>query len=303
MGSGQPPVRARTKRRRSLTRSTVGAELGEAVRRLRAAGQETPVLDAEVLLAHVLRTTRELLRTYPEAPVVANDRRRFRSLVTRRARHVPVAYLIGSKEFYGHRLAVTPAVLIPRPETELLVERALVFLRAHPSVRRVVDVGTGSGAIAIALASALRRIRVEAVDVDRRALALARRNVRTYRLSSRIRLRQGDVLDRTARSRCIVANLPYLSRERRRHLPKDLRHEPGRALYGAAGPAGLDLIHRLFAQAPGVLRAPGCLLVEFDPPQARRVRALAGRAFPGASIEVHRDLAGRLRAVEVRLDA
>src|SRR2546430_614737 len=159
MGSGQPPDRVRTERRGSLTRSTVGAELGAAVRRLRAVGLAGPVLDAEVLLAHVLGTTRELLRTYPEAPVKDADRRRFRSLVTRRIRHVPVAYLIGSKEFYGHRLAVTPAVLIPRPETELLVERALAFLRAHPSVRRVVDIGTGSGAIAIALASALRRIR------------------------------------------------------------------------------------------------------------------------------------------------
>ena len=299
MGPGEPADHLRTERRRPLTRSTVGAELGEAVRRLRAAGQATPVLDAEVLLAHVLGTTRELLRAYPEAPVPENDRRRFRSLATRRARHVPVAYLIGSKEFYGHRLAMTPAVLVPRPETEMLVERALAFLRAHPSVRRVVDVGTGSGAIAIALAAALRRLRVEAVDVDRPALAVARRNVRAYRLASRVRVRHGDLLAGTARARCIVANLPYLSLDRRRHLPRDVRHEPSRALSG--GRDGLDLIRRLLAEAPAVLRAPGYLLLECDAAQARRVRTLAARAFPGARVASVGDLSGRSRAVEVRL--
>ena len=257
------------------------------------------MLDAEVLLAHVLRSSRELLRTYPQAPVRLDDRRRFRALVTRRARQVPVAYLVGSKEFYGHRLAVTPAVLIPRPETELLVERALAFLRAHPSVRRVVEVGTGSGAIAIALACALRRIRIEAVEVDPLALRLARRNVLAHRVAARIRLRRGDLLEGTARVRCIVANLPYLSLDRRRHLPRDVRHEPARALNG--GRDGLELIRRLLAQAPALLRAPGCLLLECDPAQAARVRTLARRAFPAASVEVLRDLSGRWRAVEVRL--
>jgi release factor glutamine methyltransferase len=259
------------------------------------------VLDAEVLLGHVLGSTRELLRAYPESPVGQNDRRRFRALVTRRSRQVPVAYLIGSKEFYGHRLAVTPAVLIPRPETELLVERALAFLRAHPSVRRVVDVGTGSGAIAIALAGALRRVRVEAVELDRRALRLARRNVLAHRLAARVRLRRGDLLQGTRRVRCIVANLPYLSLERRRRLPKDVRHEPAAALNG--GRDGLDLIRRLLAQAPAVLRAPGCLILECDPAQAARVRRLAASAFPSGSVEVLRDLAGRWRAVEVRIGA
>lgn len=257
----------------------------------------SPGLDAEVLLAHVLRSTRELLRTYPESPVRLDDRRRFRALVTRRARRVPVAYLTGSKEFYGHRLTVTPAVLIPRPETELLVERALAFLRAHPQVRRVVDVGTGSGAIAIALASALRRIRVEAVELDRRALRVARQNLLAHKLAGRIRLRQGDLLEGTSRVRCVVANLPYLSLEERRRLPRDVRYEPARALSG--GRDGLDLIRRLLEQAPSVLRAPGFLILECDPAQAATVQRLAQRAFPQASAAVLRDLAGRRRAVEV----
>jgi release factor glutamine methyltransferase len=279
----------------------VGAELGEAVRRFRTAALDTPVLDAEVLLAHVLHTTRVFLRTYPEAPITENDRRRFRALVTRRARHTPVAYLIGSKEFYGHRLAVTPAVLIPRPETETLVERALLFLRAHPSVHRVVDVGTGSGAIAIALAGAIRRIHVDAIDVDLRALAVARRNVRAHRLTTRIRVCHGDLLEGAGRARCVVANLPYLSLERRRRLAKDVRHEPVRALNG--GRDGLDLIRRLLVQAAVLVRAPGCLLLECDPAQARRLSSLAARAFPGARVDLITDLSGRSRVVEVVLGA
>jgi release factor glutamine methyltransferase len=270
-----------------------------AVRRLRAAGLESPVLDAEVLLAHVLRSTRELLRAYPESPVGMGDRRRFRALVTRRARRTPVAYLIGSKEFYGHRLAVTPAVLIPRPESELLVERTLAFLKAHPYVRRVVEVGTGSGAIAIALARALRRIRVDAVELDRRALRVARRNLLEQGLATRVRLRQGDLLQGISRAACIVANLPYLSLEQRRRLPRDVRYEPARALNG--GRDGLDLIRRLLEQAPRVLRPPGYLVLECDPAQAPRVRRLAQRAFPAASVVIQRDLAGRRRAVEVTL--
>ncbi|HYM49797.1 MAG TPA: peptide chain release factor N(5)-glutamine methyltransferase [Candidatus Limnocylindrales bacterium] len=297
MGRVEPAHRQRSQRQRPLTRSTVGAELGAAVRRLRMARVQTPVLDAEVLLGHVLRTSREFLRTYPEAPVTLQDRRRFRALVTRRASHVPVAYLVGIKEFYGHRLAVSPAVLIPRPETEILVERAIAFLRAHPTVRRVIDVGTGSGAIAIALASAVRRLRVDAVELDRRALRVARRNVRDLGLSSRIRVRQGDLLDGSTRVRCVVANLPYLSLDRRRHLPPDVRHEPVRALSG--GRDGLDLIRRLLDQAPATLRAPGCLLLECDPAQARRVRGLATRAFPAARVAVLHDLSGRARGVEV----
>jgi release factor glutamine methyltransferase len=260
----------------------------------------SPGLDAELLLGHVLGATRELLRSHPEAPMNARDASRYRALVTRRARHVPVAYLVGRKEFYGHSIAVSPSVLIPRPETELLVEQALDFIRAHPSVTRVIDLGTGSGAVAIALASAVRRIRVEAIEIDPRALAVARRNLRAHGLMSRVTLRRGDLLAGVRRAHCIVANLPYLSLARRRRLPPDVRHEPARALSG--GRDGLDLIRRAIAQAPGVLRRPGCLLVECDPAQARSVLALARRAMPGSSADVQRDLAGRARVVRVLVE-
>ena len=230
----------------------------------------------------------------------ARETTRYRALVTRRARHVPVAYLTGQKEFYGHSIAVSPSVLIPRPETELLVEQALEFIRSHPSVTRVIDLGTGSGAVAIALASAVRRIRVEAIEIDPRALAVARRNLRAHGLLSRVTLRRGDLLASVRKAHCIVANLPYLSLARRRRLPPDVRHEPTRALNG--GRDGLDLIRRAIAQAPNVLRRPGCLLVECDPAQARSVLALARKAFPYGTAEVLRDLTGRPRVVRVMVE-
>jgi release factor glutamine methyltransferase len=296
VGPGQPSV---GRLALSQTATTVGGELGEAVRRLKSAAVDTPILDAQVLLAHVLKTTREFLRTYSQAPVGGTDRRRFRALVTRRTHHVPIAYLIGSKEFFGHRLRVSPAVLIPRPETETLVEAALGFLKRHPSVRRVIDLGTGSGAVGIAIAAAIRRVRVDAIEVDARAIAVARMNVQAFHLSSRIRLRRADLLQGAGRAGCIVANLPYLSLDRRRRLSSDVRHEPKRALNG--GRDGLDLIRRALIEAPHVLQKPGCLLIECDPAQARRLRALAERVFPSGRIEILRDLSGRSRAVQVTL--
>jgi release factor glutamine methyltransferase len=264
---------------------------------LQPVGLDTPGLDAEILLAHVLGTSREYLRTYPEAPISRRDCQRYRALVTRRARRVPVAYLIGSKEFYGHRLIVTPAVLIPRPETESLVEQALAYLRAHRGVRRVIDLGTGSGAIAIALACALRRLRVDAIDVDARALAVARRNLMHFGLRSRVRLRHANLLEGAARVACIVANLPYLSAERRRQVARDVRYEPRRALNG--GPDGLALIRETVGQAAHTLRRPGCLLLECDPAQAAAIRRLALRTFPEARVDVVKDLSGRARVMQV----
>ena len=278
----------------------MGAELGRARRQLQAAGIERPSLDADVLLAHLLGTSREYLRTYPEAPINRRDTRRYRALVTRRARRVPVAYLTGSKEFFGHRLLVTPAVLIPRSETESLVERALAYLRRHPGVRRVIDVGTGSGAIAVALAGAIRRLKIDAVDIDARALAVARRNIAQAGLRTRVRVRRANLLDGASRVSCIVANLPYLSAERRRQVAQDVRYEPRRALNG--GPDGLELIRELLSQAPRRLRRPGCLLLECDPAQARTIRRLAARAFPHASVDVVKDLSGRARVIEVTVD-
>jgi release factor glutamine methyltransferase len=277
----------------------VGARLVAARARLKRAGIQTAWLDAEVLLAHLLGTTRERLLAHPEDRMTARELRGYAALVGRRAKRVPIAYLTGTREFYGMPLTVSAAVLIPRPETELLVELAVDWLRAHPDRHRVIDLGTGSGAIAIAIARSSRAARIVAIDRDQRTLAVARGNMARQRVASRVRLLKSDLLSRAPVCDLLVANLPYLSAARRRAWERDLMYEPIRALDG--GPDGLDLIRRTLEQAPAKIQPSGALFLECDPGQPRRITALALRQWPLAAVRVHRDLAGRDRVVEIQL--
>src|SRR3981189_293654 len=158
-------------------RATVGGrfkeQLGQTRATLATAGIPLPWLDAEILVAHVLRSSRERLHSHPEHELTVAQRARLRRLPSRRAARVPVPYLVGEREFYGHMFRVTPAVLIPRPSSELLVELAVDWLNAHPGARRVIDLGTGSGAVAISVAKAVPQVRIEARDVSGRALRVA----------------------------------------------------------------------------------------------------------------------------------
>ncbi|MEP7003977.1 MAG: HemK/PrmC family methyltransferase, partial [Chloroflexota bacterium] len=186
------------------TRGEARARAAEALRR---AGAPTPALDADVLLAHVLGVPKEDLVAHPEIELGPGEAARFDALVAKRADGVPVAYLRGFKEFYGLRFAVDPRVLVPRPETEVLVDA----VRAHAAEREltVVDIGTGSGAIAVALAVSAPQLRVIATDVSTAALAVARSNAAAH--GARIDFRQGDLLASvTERVDVVAANLPYL---------------------------------------------------------------------------------------------
>lgn len=284
---------------RSGKRGTIRDQLINARATLRASGNYDGWLDAEVLLAHVLNVDRAWLHAHPERPLTAAERQRFRRLVERRREHVPVAYLTGRREFYGHDLRVTPAVLIPRPDSELLVDLAIDWLRSHPLAHRVIDLGTGSGALAIAIAKAVPSARVVGIDVDARALAVAAGNVREQRVASRVELQRGDLLRTAAPADLIVANLPYLSAVRRRTAAPELGYEPAWALAG--GEDGLDAIRKAIEQAPRVTRPGGCLVFECDPPQARRIKRLANVTWPSARVTIHKDLAGRDRAVQIEL--
>lgn len=284
---------------RPAKRGTVRDQLINARAALRASGNDDDWLDAEVLLAHVLDVDRAWLHGHPERQLTASQRQRFRRLVDRRGAHVPIAYLTGRKEFYGHNLHVSPAVLIPRPESELLVDLAVDWLRARPAVRKVIDLGTGSGAIAIAIAKAVRSVRVIGIDADVATLSVAAENVIEQRLVSRVELKRGDLLRSARPADLIVANLPYLSAARRRSAGPELSYEPKAALDG--GTDGLDLIRRAMQQAPSVMRAHGCLLFEFDPGQSRRIERLAKATWPGASVVIRRDLAGRDRVLQIQL--
>ncbi len=279
-------------------RAPVAAVLSHAVERLRGMGGESPRLDAEVLLGHVLSIGRAALLTHPDRALTAHERKVFQALIERRARGEPVAYLVGARDWYDLTLRVTPDVLVPRPETEGLLERALAWARGR-DVRAAVDVGTGSGALAIALARALPTARVYATDLSREALAVARANADRIDPTLDIAFLHGDLLAPLPEQvDLIVANLPYIGEEEYGGLMPDVRlYEPRLALVGGA--RGHELIARLLASAPGYLRRPGAIFLELGPAQAAAALEAARAAFPGARLWAEDDYAGLARYVSV----
>jgi release factor glutamine methyltransferase len=273
-------------------------------RLLSAAGIPDASLESEILLRHSLsaglRTPSEglsragLFSRWGE-PAPALRLRRFRSYLRRRLKREPTAYILKQREFYGLDFFVDRRVLIPRPETELLVEKAVALVGGRPL--RVVEVGTGCGAVAIALAHHLPRARIWATDVSPLALQVARRNRRRHRLGHRLRLLEGDLfLPLPGPADLIVANLPYVSDGDMAGLPPEVRdYEPLAALSG--GPDGLDVVRRLVAQAPAWLRPGGWLLFEVGQGQAEKAIALARQALGGGRVEVTSDPAGIPRLV------
>jgi release factor glutamine methyltransferase len=254
-----------------------------AVATLTQAGVDTPALDAELLLAGTLGLRREQLVIEGPPRLGPEELNRFRELLARRQGREPVAYILGRKPFRWITLSVDRRVLIPRPETELLVEIGL----ALPTGSRVVDVGTGSGAVALALAFERPDLEVWGSDVSADAIAVAEENAR--RLSLDVRFVQGDLLEGIQRPvDAVLANLPYVA-DGTPLQPEIARFEPAEALF--AGPDGLSVIRRMVAAAEGVDR----LALEVGPDQAQAtVQLLRDR---GWRTEVHRDLAGHERIV------
>jgi release factor glutamine methyltransferase len=258
----------------------------------------SPRLDAEVLLAHCLGVDRVGLYVDYDKPLTEEERGRFRALVRRRLAGEPVAYLVGEREFWSLPLEVGPGVLVPRPETELLVELTLARLRdARADAPCSIDVGTGSGAVAVAASHELGGRPMWATDIVPASLQMAARNADRHGVS--LRLVCGDLLAPFV-SRptfdLIVANLPYIPTAEMAGLAPDVgRWEPTLALDG--GPDGLVLIRRLVPQAATRLRPGGTLMLEMDPAQAAPLAEILG-AWGLRDIRVHDDLAGRARVVE-----
>jgi release factor glutamine methyltransferase len=292
---------------------TVAELLIEGQARLRESGSESARLDAELLLGHVLGVERSALAAHPEAPLAMGHVESLASLVERRATGEPVAYIRGLKEFYGAALVVDRRVLIPRPETETLVELALERIRrvmtdaprppgAGPYM--LWDVGTGSGAIAVAIGRELRRrrygdaVRFHLSDISREAMAVATINVVSHGLADLVTFAEGDLCDALPSPRpvdLLVANLPYVPADVLPGLPVAASFEPTLALDG--GTDGLALIGRLLPQLPLAVAPDGAAMLEIGSEQAEAVEAAVDALLPHWRFALRPDLGGRPRVV------
>lgn len=266
---------------------TVSDLLREGNRTLREAGSESPGLDAEILLREALKLTREQLFDALPYPVRPSGATAYRQLLQRRVDGLPIAYITGRREFYGYEFTVNEHVLVPRPETEFLVEFALEWLKQQAKPCRVVDIGTGSGAIAVSVAlETENRHTVLASDVSAQALEVASTNA--SRLGASVEFAEGSLLDWLDQPvDLILANLPYLRTDQ---AHAGIEHEPSVALF--AGDDGFAMNRQLIEQAPDRLHPHGALIMELDPDQHELARATARSAFPDAHVEIRADLAG-----------
>ena len=284
---------------------TVGRLLTWTTEWLGRQGSESPRLDAEVLLACVRQCPRILLYTAFDEVVDGECRQKFRDLVRRRGQGEPVAYLVGSKEFFSMSLEVTPATLIPRPETEGLVIRAIDVWKevfGGKSGMRILDIGTGSGAIAIAIAVHMKDAVVTATDISTEALKVAFGNAKKHSLGERIHFVQADVLDHQdliGPWDMILSNPPYVLEEEFNTLPDDVRlYEPRLALVG--GTTGCEIVQRLVEQSAGRLAPGGRLFIEVGPSTVRAAEQIITNTSSIVGEPTVSDGAGLARIVEAR---
>lgn len=277
---------------------TIGAILAGAKARF-AAVSSSPGLDAQLLIAAALGLGRANVLAHPEIVPDADQAATLHAWIERRATGEPIAYILGRRAFYDRDFIVTPDVLIPRPETEHLLEAALADVDARQGTVTAVDVGTGSGALAVTLKALRPQVHVTALDISPAALDVARQNTALYGVD--VRLIQGDLLAPLVTAGehvdLIMANLPYIATEPLAALAV-ARHEPHLALDG--GLDGLDLIRRLLAQVPAVTGSGACILLEIGADQGAAVIALARAALPDAVVKLAQDYAGHDRLVSVR---
>jgi release factor glutamine methyltransferase len=279
---------------------TIRTLLGWMTQDFQQLGLPSPRLDAELLIAHVLAVERVRLYMDLDRPLSAAELASVRALVVRRRQREPVAYLTGVREFYRRAFAVTPDVLIPRPDTECLVERALQLLAADSSAR-VLDLCTGSGAIAVTLAGERPNITVVATDLSPAALALALANAERHGVAARMTGYEGDLfaaLPAGSQYDLITANAPYLRADELPELAPELQHEPRMALVADAD--GFGVLTRLCAESSAWLAAGGTLLLEVGAGQAEKVAQLLAADVRLDQVQLHKDLAGIERVVEAR---
>jgi release factor glutamine methyltransferase len=277
----------------------INSVLKEAEQKLGQVGIESARLDSEVLLAHVLGCDRAYLMVHSEQQINPEQWSAFQKLVNQREKHQPVAYLVGHKEFMGLDFLVTPDVLIPRPETEILVETA-IKLAAKKKKPRILDIGCGSGSIIISLAKNINNAELIATDISKKAIALAQQNATRILGNNRIRFIASDIFTGISALQLkydiIVSNPPYISESELVLLSPDIREfEPERALNG--GRDGLQVIRRIIQESPAYLNDNGCLILEIGDKQSEKVRELVEQTnrFKVQSTQFILDLARKER--------
>lgn len=265
---------------------------------------DLPELEAQIILAHVIGRPRTWLLAHLETPLSPLQVDQTKEAVNQFQAGIPLPYIIGHWEFFGLDLNITNDVLIPRPETELLVEKAISWLTSHPEARSVLDVGTGSGAIAISIAMHIPNAKIIATDISPAALKVAKSNAKKFNVEDRIEFIECDLLPNSAFNLppsafdLLCANLPYIPTATLHGLPI-YGAEPTLALDGGAD--GLDLYRRLLKHAPNWLTANGNILLEIEATQGTNALRLANDSFNTLNIKLHQDLAGLDRILEINL--
>ena len=265
----------------------------------------TPALDASVLIGHILSKPRTWVLAHPELTLTSEQQEQLDDALARFEDGEPFPYILGHWEFFGLDFDVTPDVLIPRPETELLVERAIVWLQESPVRRTVADIGTGSGAIAVAIAVNVPEIHILATDISQAAVEVAHRNAQKHNVSDRIDFVQCDILPpppgpfpAESHFDLVCANLPYIPTDTLQGLPIYER-EPTLALDG--GPDGLDIFRQLMQIAPDWLAPNALILLEIEATRGVHALSLAHEMFSQAEIHLHQDFTGRDRLLEIQI--
>ena len=266
---------------------------------------DTPALDASVLLAHIVNKSRTWIVAHPELRLTAEQQKTLEDALIRLENGDSFPYVIGHWEFFGLDFDITPDVLIPRPETELLVEKSISWLKKNPERRSIADIGTGSGAIAISIAINISDAEILGTDISPNALQVAKRNAEKQGVGKRIQFIDCDLLppqssikNRKSKIDLLCANLPYVPTETLHHLPV-YGHEPTLALDG--GIDGFHLIQKLMKMLPEWLAPKSLMLFEIEDSLGKQALNLAQNIFPNEKIRLHQDLTGRDRLLEIEL--
>jgi len=277
----------------------ISQALSWAIKKLNKAKIRSANLDADFLLCNVLKKDKAFLYSHPDFELNKKQISKYKKYISRRAKHEPVAYIVGQKEFYGLNFKVNKDVLIPRPETEILVDEVLQLTTGNKQLTTILEIGTGSGCVSIALAKNIENIKIIATDVCKKALQIAKENVKLHRVEKKIKFVKSNLLNdkmlKCFNANVLIANLPYLPEKYKKEVERDLFYEPQKALWARKN--GLDLIKKLLKQIEQLGNKPKYILLEIDPSQKSEIEKLKIKG----KIKFIKDLSERDRVLKIEI--